>query len=88
MERWDTVEELAEAARAVAAEKRTSLADVAAAFHERGKEAGAPPTLYGDDKTHLGRAGTPAGVSDGSEGDRRRARGEVMARLRTARRFS
>lgn len=51
------MEELAEAARAVAAEKKTALADVAAAFHERGKEAGARPTLYCDDKTHLGGPG-------------------------------
>jgi lysophospholipase L1-like esterase len=58
MERWDTMEELAEAARAVAAEEKTGLADVAAAFHKRGKEAGAlRPTLYGDDKTHLGGPG-------------------------------
>jgi hypothetical protein len=57
MERWDTMEELAEAARAVAAEEKTGLADVAAAFHERGKEAGARPTLYGDYKTHLGGPG-------------------------------
>ena len=57
MERWDTMEELAEAARVVAAEKKTALADVAAAFHERGKEAGARPKLYCDDKTHLGGPG-------------------------------
>jgi len=57
MERWDTMEELAEAVRAVAAEKKTGLADVAAAFHERGAQADARPTLYCDDKTHLGGPG-------------------------------
>ena len=51
------MEELAEAAQTVAAEEKTRLADVAAAFHERGKEAGTRPTLYGDDKTHLGGPG-------------------------------
>jgi len=57
MERWDTMEELAEAVRGAAAEKKTGLADVAAAFHDRGAQADARPTLYCDDKLHLGGPG-------------------------------
>lgn len=57
MERWDAMEEFAEAARAVAAERKTGVADVAAAFHERGLQVDARPTLYCDDKTHLGGPG-------------------------------
>ncbi|MGB2821525.1 MAG: GDSL-type esterase/lipase family protein [Phycisphaerae bacterium] len=55
--RWDTMEELAEAVRAVAAEKKTGLADVSAAFHQAGADAVARPKLYVWDKTHLGPAG-------------------------------
>ena len=57
MERWHAMEEFAGAARAVAAERKTGLADVAAAFHERGLLVDARPTLYCDDKTHLGGPG-------------------------------
>jgi hypothetical protein len=55
--RWDTMEELAEAARAVAKEKRTGLADVAVAFHKAGTDAAARAALYCGDKTHLGKDG-------------------------------
>ncbi len=55
--RWDTMEELAEATRAVAAEKKTGLADVAGAFHERGAEEAKRAALFAWDKTHLGEAG-------------------------------
>jgi lysophospholipase L1-like esterase len=57
MERWDTMEELAEAVRAVAKEKKTGLADVAAAFHMAGAEESAREKLYCRDKVHLGGAG-------------------------------
>jgi lysophospholipase L1-like esterase len=57
MERWDAMEELAEAARSVAAEKKTGLADIAAAFHERGARLDARPALYCSDKAHLGKDG-------------------------------
>ena len=44
--RWDTMEELAEAVRIVAAEKKTGLADVSAAFHQsRVRSGGAPVPL-------------------------------------------
>jgi lysophospholipase L1-like esterase len=56
-ERWDTMEELAGAARVVAARKRTGLADVSAAFHEAGREDAARLALYCSDKTHLGAPG-------------------------------
>jgi len=55
--RWDTMEELAEAAREVAAEKRTGLADVSAAFHEAGGDEAQRKTLYCRDETHLSGAG-------------------------------
>ncbi|NDK15079.1 MAG: hypothetical protein COY42_11500 [Armatimonadetes bacterium CG_4_10_14_0_8_um_filter_66_14] len=57
VERWDTMAELAEAARAVAQEKKTGFADVAAAFHAAGADAAARETLYCRDKVHLGAAG-------------------------------
>lgn len=55
--RWDTMEELAEAVRVVAAKKRTGLADVSAAFHQAGAEPAARPSRYCRDKVHLGPAG-------------------------------
>ncbi len=55
--RWDTMEELAQAGRTVAAEKRTGLADVAAAFHAAGAQEAARPALYAWDATHLGAPG-------------------------------
>ncbi|MBM3500521.1 MAG: hypothetical protein FJX74_17825 [Armatimonadetes bacterium] len=57
VERWDTMEELAAAVRTVAEEKRTGLADVAAAFHGAAPEEAARPTLYCTDRVHLGPAG-------------------------------
>jgi lysophospholipase L1-like esterase len=49
--------ELAEAVRAVAAGKRTGLADLAAAFHQAGANEADRPQLYCSDKTHLGAKG-------------------------------
>ena len=57
LERWETMAELAQAARDVAADKRTGLADMEAAFHAFGAEEAARPDLYCTDKTHLGKAG-------------------------------
>ena len=55
--RWDAMEELAEAVRTVAAEKRTGLADVAAAFHEAGGDSTVRKALFARDQTHLGTRG-------------------------------
>ncbi|MBN2476792.1 MAG: heparinase II/III family protein [Pirellulales bacterium] len=55
--RWDTMEELAEAVRAVAAEKKTALADVSAAMHQAAADEPARLELFAWDKTHLGPAG-------------------------------
>ena len=55
--RWDTMSELAEAVRMVAAEKKTHLADVAAAFHKAGAVPADRGKLFAWDKTHLGPAG-------------------------------
>ncbi|NPV47766.1 MAG: hypothetical protein HPY69_12460 [Armatimonadetes bacterium] len=55
--RWTEMEELAAAARTVAVEKRTGLADVAAAFHKAGAEEAARMNLYSSDTVHLGPAG-------------------------------
>jgi len=55
--RWDTMEELAEAVRTVAAERKTCLADVAAAFHRAGTEQAARVALYCSDAVHLGPQG-------------------------------
>jgi lysophospholipase L1-like esterase len=55
--RWDTMNELAEATRNVAAEKKTGLADVAAAFHQSGIDEAKRASLFAWDKTHLGDAG-------------------------------
>ena len=57
LERWDTMEELAEAVRQVAKDKRTGLADVAAAFHKAGADEATRPTLYCRDETHLSKEG-------------------------------
>ena len=57
MGRWDTMEELAEGVRVVQAEKKTGLADVAAAFHRVGTDLPTRETLFCRDKTHLGSAG-------------------------------
>ena len=56
-ERWETMDELAEAVRVVAAEKRTGLADVSAAFHQAGGDDAARLALYCSDRTHLSQAG-------------------------------
>jgi lysophospholipase L1-like esterase len=57
-DRWDTGKDLEEAARAVAAEKKTALADVAAAFHQVATPAEALQQGYWvDDKVHLGKKG-------------------------------
>lgn len=55
--RWDTMNELADATRAVAAEKKTGLADVATAFHEHGSDETKRAALFAWDKTHLGETG-------------------------------
>ena len=55
--RWDTMEELAEAARIVAAEKKTGLADVSASFHQAGADPAARAALFCRDEVHLGPAG-------------------------------
>jgi len=55
--RWDTMEELAQAVRDVAADTRTGLADVSAAFHRAGADETARPSLFCRDKTHLGPEG-------------------------------
>jgi len=55
--RWDTMEELAEAVRAVSEEKKTGLADVALAFHRQGAAESDRPSLFCRDRTHLGRKG-------------------------------
>jgi lysophospholipase L1-like esterase len=55
--RWDEMEELAAAVRSVAAEKKTGLADVSAAFHKTGADEKVRATLFAWDKTHLGEAG-------------------------------
>jgi len=57
LKRWETMEELAEGVRKVAAERKTGLADIAAAFHRAGADASARPPLYCWDTTHLGKAG-------------------------------
>jgi lysophospholipase L1-like esterase len=57
VERWDTMAELAEAVRTVAAEKRTGLADVSAAFHAAAPDEAARPGLYCSDQVHLGPTG-------------------------------
>ena len=57
MGRWDAMEDLAEGVRVVQAEKKTGLADVAAAFHRDRADASAREALYYRDKTHLGPAG-------------------------------
>jgi len=55
--RWDTMEELAQAVRTVAEEKRTGLADISAAFHVAGSDEAARPGLYCTDQVHLGPRG-------------------------------
>ncbi|HUU12027.1 MAG TPA: GDSL-type esterase/lipase family protein [Phycisphaerae bacterium] len=56
--RWDTMNEMAEAVRAVAAEKKTALADVAAVFHKApGPDEALKQGYWAWDKTHLGPKG-------------------------------
>ena len=55
--RWDTMNELADATCAVAAEKRTGLAEIATAFHQHGAEEDKRAALFAWDKTHLGETG-------------------------------
>jgi lysophospholipase L1-like esterase len=56
--RWTELEGLAQAARDVAHEKRTGLADIAAAFHRAGDaNEAARKGLYCSDEVHLGAAG-------------------------------
>lgn len=57
LSRWDTMEELARAVRAVAAEKKTALADISAGFHKAGADTAARAKLFVRDKTHLAPAG-------------------------------
>jgi len=49
--------ELAEATRAVAAEKKTGLADVATEFHQHGVDEAKRAALFAWDKTNLGDMG-------------------------------
>jgi lysophospholipase L1-like esterase len=51
------MEELAAAVRTVAAEKKTALADAAAAFHAAGREDAVRAALFAWDRTHLGLEG-------------------------------
>lgn len=55
VEKWDTVAELAEAARAAAMQQNAALTDIYAVFHESGKTQ--PERLFFKDKVHLGPAG-------------------------------
>jgi len=55
--RWDAMEELAEAVRVVAAEKKTGLADVSAVFHRTGADPAARRSLFCRDSVHLGPPG-------------------------------
>jgi lysophospholipase L1-like esterase len=55
--RWETMNDLAESTRVVAAEKKTGLADVAAAFHSQGADDTKRAALFAWDKTHLGEEG-------------------------------
>lgn len=58
MERWDTMAELAQAARDVAKAKNAGLADTDKAFHAAGDaDPAAREKLYCRDKTHLGPEG-------------------------------
>lgn len=57
LSRWETMNEFADATRAVATEKKTGLADVAAAFHEHGADDAKRAALFAWDKTHLGDPG-------------------------------
>ncbi len=51
--RWETMNELAEAVRIVAEEKRTGLADITTAFHQAGTDEETQLALYCSDRTHL-----------------------------------
>ena len=55
--RWETMNELAEAARIVAEEKKTGLADIASAFHTAGQTEESRLALYCSDRVHLGTPG-------------------------------
>jgi lysophospholipase L1-like esterase len=55
VERWTTMDELAEACRKAARDRKAGLADAAKAFHLQGKDD--KEKLYCRDKTHLGPAG-------------------------------
>lgn len=55
VERWDTMEELAEAVRVVAAGKK--MADISQDFHRAGADPTRRVELYCSDKVHLGAAG-------------------------------
>ena len=55
VDRWETMKELSAAVRAVAAEKKTGLADIEAAFYKAGAEN--KERLYCKDKVHLGPEG-------------------------------
>jgi lysophospholipase L1-like esterase len=57
LKRWEEMSELAEAARVVASEMRTGLADTEGAFHAAGAEETARTELFAWDSTHLGAAG-------------------------------
>jgi lysophospholipase L1-like esterase len=58
MERWETMAELAQAARDVAKAKNAGLADTYEAFHAAGDaDPAAREKLYCRDKTHLGPEG-------------------------------
>ncbi len=58
LEKWDTRNQLCSAARDVATERKTGLADIAALFHEAGSpEAALQRQYWAWDKVHLGPAG-------------------------------
>jgi lysophospholipase L1-like esterase len=55
VERWTTMDELSEACRKAAQDRKAGLADIAKAFHDKGKDD--KEKLYCRDKTHLGAPG-------------------------------
>ena len=55
---WDTMDELCQAARAVARERKTGFADAAGAFHKAGSaEESLKRTYWAWDNVHLGPGG-------------------------------
>jgi len=57
LSRWESMEELAEAARGVARERATGLADISEVFHRAGKSPADRSSLFCSDGVHLGPGG-------------------------------